>query len=134
MAGRQITPHFNESELVCSHCGRMLFSDRAVQFLEELRVRVGAPLRVNSGYRCPEHNASISSTGLDGPHTVTINDNITVDLGVYGGLAYRVLAEAPALGFTGIGMKQHGPLVERFVHLDRLSGRPDRPRPWPWTY
>ncbi len=132
---RQISPHFNEDELKCKcGCERMNFSDRSVRFLEVLRVRVGRAIRINSGYRCPEHNRAVSSTGLSGPHTVITNHNITVDIRVSGDAAFDLLHHAINLGFTGIGIKQKGAHAERFIHLDMIMPAGRHPRPRVWSY
>lgn len=135
MSGRQITPHFNEDELRCTcGCELMEFSDKAVQHLEELRIKLDAPIHITSGYRCPEHNANVSSTGRTGPHTFTTDDNMTVDIGVSGVKAFNILKLAPELGFTGFGIKQNGPHSGRFIHLDRIAPSRQAPRPWVWSY
>lgn len=134
MSGRQITEHFNEDELRCHcGCGRMEFTDAAVEKLEALRVQFGRPIVVNSGYRCPEYNDRISHTGRGGPHTVTKGDNITVDVKVFGRDAYRLVDLAIGHGFTGIGVNQKGAHSGRFLHLDR-SPHADHPRPRVWSY
>lgn len=135
MASRQITAHFNEDELRCKcGCGRMEFSDRAVRFLENLRTRLGYAIRINSGYRCPEYNDRISSTGLSGPHTITANHNITVDVGVFGKPAFSLVHHAVNLGFMGIGVKQKGEHSARFIHLDMIMPAGRHPRPRLWSY
>ena len=45
--------------------------------MQEARGELG-PLKITSGYRCSEHNASISKTGPTGPHTT----GAAVDLAV----------------------------------------------------
>lgn len=97
--------------------------------LVALREQVGFPMPVTSGYRSPEDNAAISSTGTNGPHTT----GRAVDISISGENAYKLIAAALAAGFTGIGIKQHGPLVGRYVHLDDLTS-PEYPRPRIWTY
>ena len=129
---RQITTNFNEAELACRHCGRMWFTDAAVQHLQKLRDDYGKPMHITSGYRCPEHNDAVSGTGLNGPHTQVEDENITVDVAVRGGNALRLVVCAALLGWVGVGANQKG--AERFVHLDRLSQTETRPRPWFWTY
>jgi uncharacterized protein YcbK (DUF882 family) len=129
---RQITEHFNEDELRCQcGCGRMEFSDAAVQKLEDLRMALDAPIGINSGYRCPLYNERISKTGLNGPHTVTEDDNITVDIGVSGVEAHNLLHAIDFVDFSGVGIKQTGPHSGRFIHLDCLTSEP---RPWVWSY
>ena len=132
---RQITEHFNEDELRCScGCERMEFSDRSIRILETLRKRVGRAVTISSGYRCPKYNAEVSATGLTGPHTITSNHNVTVDIRVSGIAAVDVLHAALNLGFTGIGVKQSGPHPARFIHLDMISPGAQHPRPRVWSY
>ena len=73
------------------------------EFLEKLqtiRDLYGKPIRLNSGYRCPEFNATISKTGPDGPHTT----GRAVDIAISGQDALHV----PGLG------------VEQWLHRDRI--------------
>lgn len=96
--------------------------------LDELRHRHGKPLIIASGYRCPEHNARVSSTGRSGPHTL----GSAADLRVARAEAYNILRLALEMGFTGVGVAQKG--VERFIHLDNLLAAPGHPRPTVWSY
>jgi len=129
---RKITEHFYEGELRCQcGCARMEFSDAAVQKLEDLRMNLNAPIRINSGYRCPLYNDRISKTGLNGPHTIAEDDNITVDISVSGVEAHNLLFALDLVVFTGIGIKQTGAHSGRFIHLDCLE---TGPRPWVWSY
>lgn len=120
--------YFALEEFACAHCGANLIAHDFVDRLDELRHEVGFPLPVTSGYRCPTHNAAVSTTGLSGPHTT----GRATDLGVRGELALRVVQTALTRGFTGIGLNQKG--EARFVHLDDLPNAPGQPRPHCWTY
>jgi uncharacterized protein YcbK (DUF882 family) len=120
--------HFDRNEFACKHCGTNLIHDDFIELLDELREQCGFALRVTSGYRCPEHNSKVSSTGLTGPHT----SGRAVDFGVRGDRAYKVLELALRMGFTGIGLNQKGD--SRFVHLDDLPNAPGQPRPVCWSY
>lgn len=98
--------------------------------LELLRAELGMPLVLNSAYRCPTHNAAVSTTGRNGPHTT----GRAVDIAISGKPVVALLAAALSLGFTGIGLKQDGAaMAGRFVHLDDLTA-PAYPRPRVWTY
>lgn len=132
----KITENFTREELQCKcGCGQMPFSMEAVGSLQSLRTQVGFPLIVNSGFRCPEYNARVSSTGLDGPHTIFSNNNITVNLKLFGTKAFEVVGVAKSFGFIGVGLMQRGDYNSRYVHLDRLPpGLAKHPRPWVWTY
>lgn len=119
---------FTLSEFACRcGCGQNYTDPAFIDRLDELRARCGFPLTVNSGYRCPDHNSAVSTTGRDGPHTKS-----AVDLGVDRGRARIVLREALAMGFSGVGVKQHG--GSRFIHLDELPDAPGQPRPTIWSY
>lgn len=98
--------------------------------LQRLRDVYG-PISITSGYRCPAHNASVSSTGLTGPHTT----GKAVDARVSGHNAHRLLKLALAAGFSGVGINQKGAHGSRFIHLDTLQdGEGGAPRPTVWSY
>jgi len=120
--------HFELKEFACKHCGQVKMDDGFLVLLDELRDRVGHPIVISSGYRCPEHNCAVSTTGPNGPHTT----GHAADLAVRGYVAKTVLRVASILPFTGIGVNQKG--TSRFIHLDNLPEIPGRPRPWVWSY
>lgn len=93
-----------------------------VVHLNELRRRCGFAFIITSGYRSPEYNKQVSSTGEDGPHTT----GKAVDIKATSRQKYVILREALAMGvFTGIGIGKD------FIHLDTLI---TSPRPNVWTY
>lgn len=49
--------HFKLDEFRCKHCKKLKLDINLLLKLEELRTKTG-PLIINSGYRCPIHNAS----------------------------------------------------------------------------
>lgn len=105
--------------------------EQFIRRLNQLRSLLRRPLKVTSGYRTPDHNEKVSpATGRTGPHTT----GKAVDLQVCAEDAFHVLELALALGFTGVGLNQKGPLMSRFIHLDLIAGNPDIPRPRVWTY
>ena len=120
--------HFTLAEFDCRHCGANKMDAAFLEQLDDLRHSYGKPLVVTSGYRCPEHNAKVSSTGSTGPHTT----GRAADLRVDRGNALQLLKLALALGFTGIGVNQKG--GGRFLHVDNLPNAPGQPRPTLWSY
>jgi len=108
----------------------MAMDDIFVRKLEVLRAVLAFALPVTSGYRCPDYNDEVSRTGRDGPHTT----GHAVDIALYGERVHRLLEATPRMGFSGIGLRQHGERGERCVHLDDLSAGDGRPRPWVWSY
>jgi len=90
--------------------------------LQTLRSVYGKPMRVTSGYRCPEHPVEMKKT-QPGAHT----SGCAVDISVDRADAHQLLKLAFAAGFTGIGVQQKG--SGRFIHLDTLDS-PFRPAVW----
>lgn len=106
------------------NCPAKMDADFLVK-IDELRERCGFPLVITSGYRSPEYNKKVSSTGTTGPHTT----GKAADIAVRGQKAHTLLKHALELGFTGIGISQKG--QSRFIHLDTIEGTM---RPWVWSY
>jgi hypothetical protein len=62
-------PNFTPQEFACRGSGRLLIVPAYMDKLQRLRTMYGRPLVVTSGYRPPEHNRVVSSTGLQrSPH------------------------------------------------------------------
>lgn len=120
--------HFSVDEFACRHCNVNLIDHAFVTELDDLRHHLGFALPISSGYRCPEHNAKVSSTGRTGPHTT----GRAADIAVSHGRAYEVLQAAMMMRFTGIGINQKG--SSRFIHLDNLPNSIGQPRPTVWSY
>jgi len=121
---------FKLSEFAClCGCKANLIQHDFVDKLEHLREALGFPLVVRSGYRCPAHNARVSTTGATGPHTT----GRAVDVAVFGRQAFLLIEQAMLDGeFTGVGISQRGDQARRFIHLDDLSE--ERFRPTVWSY
>lgn len=120
---------FSANELRCKcGCGRGQDDMDPVfmAMLMRLRVAFDAPLPVTSGFRCPQHNQTVSLTGANGPHTT----GKAVDIRIHGPAcrALLKLALSDAFDFHGIGLQQHSTnRRQRFIHLDMLTERI-------WTY
>ena len=124
-------PNFAEREFRCRcGCGRAEMAADFLDRLQAIRDRLGRPLAVSSGCRCPDYNARVSTTGRDGPHTT----GRAADIAVAGADAEFVESVARALGMTGRGVKQHGPWAGRFLHLDNIESGGKHPRPRLWSY
>lgn len=77
---RMDTKNFNESEFACKHCGENKIDDRVLVMAQTIRDALGVPVRVNSGYRCPEHNANVG--GVKGSkHTLGKAADLSCSLG-----------------------------------------------------
>lgn len=93
-----LSPHFDRTEFRCRHCGLLPPKTRAwrhlATHLERLRAILGRPVRIVSGYRCPQHPIERAKPGGPGEHNRGAAD---LELGV------ATVEQAEAAGFTGIG-------------------------------
>jgi zinc D-Ala-D-Ala carboxypeptidase len=118
-------PNFTAKEMACTHCGADGVKPQLMDKLQALRNRYGKPMRITSGYRCPQHPVEARKT-TPGAHAL----GLAADVGVEGAEAYQILKLAFELGFTGIGVQQKG--SGRFIHLDVRAG--ELPGPTCWSY
>jgi zinc D-Ala-D-Ala carboxypeptidase len=90
--------------------------------LDKARALASVPFAINSGYRCPAHNAAVSSTGENGPHTsgravdIRATDSAT---------RYKIIQALLEVGFTRIGV------AKTFIHAD---DDPTKPAGVCWFY
>ena len=120
------TEHFQWEEFYCPTANMLKVSDLTLHHidkLENLRLAFGGPLRVNSGYRSPDHNKSVGGAER------SMHLEFATDLTPLGPrMSKSTLTEllsilydsAVGLNFTGIGK------YDSFIHLDcrDFIGRP----------
>lgn len=112
---KRLSEHFVEKEFACRHCGRVRVDPHLVQHLEKLRRIVGRPLRIVSGYRCPEWNRRVG--GARGSlHLLGQAADIPA--------GYATPLQARRAGFVGIGVAG-----KWATHVDVRTGPPAR-----WWY
>lgn len=115
--------YFKPQEFQCRCCGVEEMDLEFVRLLDLIRMDMGKPLVVSSGYRCPKHNSAVSTTGGEGPHTT----GKAADIVIAGPDALDLIELALDYGIPGIGVHQKGEWHKRFIHLDLLGYRI-------WTY
>ena len=113
----QLSEHFTLREFVCPCCGLMIFNDRLLVALEDLRRRCGdRPVTILSGVRCPDYNEAADG-GPCSQHLVgTACDIVVRDLH-----PYEVAEHAEAVtqfAHGGIGVYPN----RGFVHVDVRNG------------
>jgi zinc D-Ala-D-Ala carboxypeptidase len=118
-------PNFKAKEFQCSHCGADGIKEAVLVKLQAMRNDYGKPMRITSGYRCPQHPVEAKKTA-PGAHAL----GLAADIGVEGAEAHRILNLAFMHGFTGIGVQQKG--TGRFIHVDVRNG--ELPGPAVWSY
>jgi len=118
-------PNFSASEFRCSHCQADGIKEDVVAKLQAMRTEYGKPMRITSGYRCPQHPIEAKKS-VPGAHAL----GLAADIGVEGAEAHRILGLAFKHGFAGIGVQQKG--TGRFIHVDIRNG--ELPGPTVWSY
>jgi zinc D-Ala-D-Ala carboxypeptidase len=118
-------PNFKASEFKCSHCGSEGIRVELVTKLQAMRAEYAKPMKITSGYRCPQHPAEATKS-VPGAHSL----GLAADIAVQGSEAHRILELAFKHGFTGIGVQQKG--SGRFIHVDIATN--ELPRPAVWSY
>ena len=119
--------YFSNNELKCKcGCDVNKFNPDTLAKLNRLREDYGKPIIINSAYRCKNYNIKIGATQ-------THATGQAVDISVDRKNAYRIIPLIYRMGFTGLGIKQHG--SGRFLHIDDLEEiLPKQPRPAIWSY
>ena len=69
----QLSKNFTSTEFDCHGkgcCSQTSIDDKLVQYVQQFRDHFGKAVTINSGYRCPTHNASVGgaskSNHMDG--------------------------------------------------------------------
>jgi len=125
---RQLTPNFHEREFACKDalrgktnppfCNGSVgkgISQELVNGLQQVRDKVGKPILVTSGYRCPAYNASLSGAASQSKHMKGTAADIRVD-GMTSEQLMKVVEELNL--FTGRGLYPG----QGFVHVDVRNG------------
>jgi len=112
-----LSRNFSRHEFECRCCGRAEINQRLVDALQELRDLAGLPVRVISGYRCPEHNQAIGGATRS-QHLLGTAADIVVRGMVPAGLC-RLAEDIAAFHNGGIGVYPD----KGFIHVDVRDGR-----------
>ena len=116
-------PDFQEHELACKcGCGKSGVTVELMNKLQGLRTVYGKPMKVTSGYRCPDHPDEAKKTRPGAHAQGTAADIRTVT----GTEKYELKKLAFQMGFVGIGD------AKTFTHLD--VGHDTANRPANWSY
>lgn len=108
--------NFKPVELACKGTGRLKLQRAAVDALQELRQKIGKPMRIASAYRSPEHNARVAGSP-NSRHMV--GDAFDVVMVGHDPAAFEKAAREA--GFRGIG---HYPESNPpFMHIDMGPAR-----------
>lgn len=101
------TEHFSRRELSCPCCGVMGMDPEFLQILEAVRKEYGKPMKLNSSFRCRDHNAAIGASSSSS-HCL----GVAVDISVSGSRQRYDLVRHLLKHITRIG------LGDGFIHAD----------------
>jgi len=121
--------NFKPSEFACQGTNALKISPVVLDFVQAYRNHVGKSVSITSGYRSPEHNAKVSSTGSDGPHTT----GFAVDIGTNTQSQYELIRFALHYNPRAMGIG----VAKTFTHIDFLTidqGEKYVIRPNVWKY
>lgn len=90
--------------------------DKLVDILCEIREHFNAPLIINSGYRCPTHNAKVGGA-TNSRHTKGDAVDFTIK-GVKTKEVYEFCEALPYADELGLAIKHNANEFKGFVHLD----------------
>ena len=96
MANKYLTKNFTVNELKCRGTGGCDMSQSFMERLQLIRDDFGRPLFPTSGFRHPDYNETVSTTGRTGPHTT----GHAVDIQIFGAEALKLIEIAQAHGLT----------------------------------
>ena len=122
-------PNFSPDEFKCQGSGELKISPVVLDFCQAFRNMHGEGVSINSGYRCPDHNNSVSSTGMDGPHTT----GLAVDISTNTQTQYKLIRFAMNYNPQAMGIG----VAKTFTHIDFLTtdnGDKYTVRPNVWKY
>ncbi len=111
--------YFDSSEFACKHCGqlpRLGMDSRLLEVLDKLREKLGEPLVISSGYRCPTHNRNIGGAS-ESYHTRGMAADIYINSESYSPADIRDLAFECGAD-TAVAYSTQG-----FVHVDMRGYR-----------
>jgi hypothetical protein len=101
--------HLSEYECRCSKCSETLVDLDHVAKLQQLREDLASPIKITSGYRCPDHNAAVGGAKLS-QHKLGTATDIQVK-----GMDPSEVQDA-CEHFKGLGR------YDTFTHIDSRNG------------
>ena len=110
-SSEKLSANFKIREFDCKGagcCSQTKVDGKLVEYLQQIRDKFQKPVYIQSGYRCPTHNAKVENAASKSKHM----DGLAADIAVEGVTPLEVAQLAEVIGVKGIG------LYDDFVHID----------------
>lgn len=112
-----LSRNFSRHEFHCRCCSRAELNPRLVEALQALRDLAGRPIRITSGYRCPDHNRAAGGSKRS-QHL--LGNAADIVIGAHEPVEMFCLAnEVAAFRNGGIGLYPE----DGFIHVDVREAR-----------
>ena len=111
----QLTKNFASTEFDCHGqgcCSQTSIDDKLVGYVQQFRDHFGKAVTINSGYRCPTHNASVG-----GASKSNHMDGEAADIKIKGITPLELAQYAESIGIKGIGVYSWG------IHIDTRTSK-----------
>lgn len=105
---------FELEDFNCPCCEQQFMQEKQLKMLDETRRLAGFPFRVNSGWRCEEHNRDVEGSEYSA-HLSGYATDIKVTTSMR---RFKIIKAALAVGYMRIGV------YKTFVHLDCEPNKP----------
>lgn len=117
----KLSENFSREEFACKcGCGFDTVDSQLLDVLQEVRISLGIPLKINSACRCDEHNDSVGGS-VNSQHL----KGRAADIAAVG-IPTEELAMYVAAVFEAEGIKGGIGLYDSFVHVDTRTNGPAR--------
>jgi uncharacterized protein YcbK (DUF882 family) len=114
--------YFKIEEFTCKcGCGKAEMMPSTLEKLDKARELAGVPFKINSGYRCDAHNASVGGKS-EGAHTSGYAIDIEASVSPS---RLKIVKALLDVGFTRVG------IANSFIHAD---DDPTKPQNVMWVY
>ena len=122
----KVSDHFlvSEFDCKCPQCTITLILPELIAKLEDIRVVIGIPLKINSGYRCEHYQEELRLQGFETAKGISTHSlGAAADISANGYTGAQLEAVASKAGFKSIGVGKS------FVHVDLR----DKERRWSYA-
>lgn len=116
----KLVPNFRAREFDChgtNCCKETKIDEKLANYLQKIREHFGVSVYIESGYRCPTHNARVSGVSKS-KHT----EGMAADIIVNGIAPAEVAKYAESIGVLGIGLYESSK-DGYFVHIDTRTSK-----------